>query len=77
MISDKVPLTPAISRGERGLMSRDFAGLKGKMRWEHVPPVWQLRVEDWRVFYDVDERARQVIVRAVRRKGKILTEEIL
>ncbi len=45
--------------------------------WEHVPPVWQLRVGDWRVFYDVDTAARMVIVRAVRRKGKKLTEEIL
>lgn len=36
--------------------------------FEHVPPVWQLRVGDLRVFYDVDEPARVVHVRAVRRK---------
>jgi mRNA-degrading endonuclease RelE of RelBE toxin-antitoxin system len=45
--------------------------------WDSVHPVWQLRVGDFRVFYDVDERARKVIVRAVRRKGTKRTEEIL
>ena len=36
--------------------------------FEAVPPVWQLRVGDFRVFYDVDEQDRTVSVRAVRRK---------
>ena len=36
--------------------------------FEHVPPVWQLRVGDFRVFYDVDEAGSTVHVRAVRRK---------
>lgn len=45
--------------------------------WEQVRPVWQLRVGDLRVFYDVDQTERVVIVRAVRRKGKLRTEEIL
>ncbi len=36
--------------------------------FEHVPPVWELRVGEFRVFYDVDEPARRVHVRAVRRK---------
>jgi mRNA-degrading endonuclease RelE of RelBE toxin-antitoxin system len=45
--------------------------------WDHVPPVWELRVGDHRVFYDVDARARWVIVRAVRRKGRSTTKEIL
>jgi hypothetical protein len=44
--------------------------------WEHVPPVWQLRVGDHRVFYDVAAEARLVVVRAVRRKGRSTTEEI-
>ncbi len=43
--------------------------------WEHVPPVWELRVDDYRVFYDVDARARLVVVRAVRRKGRSTTKE--
>ena len=25
--------------------------------WEHVEPVWELRVGEYRVFYDVDEEA--------------------
>jgi len=45
--------------------------------WDSVRPVWQLRVGDFRVFYDVDEKAHEVIVRAVRRKGTKKTEEIL
>jgi mRNA-degrading endonuclease RelE of RelBE toxin-antitoxin system len=45
--------------------------------WEHVRPVWQLRVGGLRVFYDVDESTRLVIVRAVRRKERRRTEEIL
>ena len=45
--------------------------------WEHVPPVWELRVDDYRVFYDVDKGARLVVVRAVRRKGRSKTREIL
>jgi mRNA-degrading endonuclease RelE of RelBE toxin-antitoxin system len=45
--------------------------------WEHVPPVWELRVDDYRVFYDVDAGARVVVVRAVRRKGRSTTKEIV
>ncbi len=46
--------------------------------WEHVQPVWQLRIGEYRVFYDVDERASIVIVRAIRRKPPHrTTEEIL
>ena len=46
--------------------------------FEAVPPIWQLRVGDYRVFYDVAEEDRKVFVRAVRRKPPHLTtEEIL
>ena len=45
--------------------------------WEQVRPVWQLRVGDLRVFYDVDKSSRIVIVRAVRRKERRRTEEVL
>jgi mRNA-degrading endonuclease RelE of RelBE toxin-antitoxin system len=44
--------------------------------WDSVNPVWQLRVGDFRVFYDVDEEVREVVVRAVRRKGTRTTREI-
>ncbi|MGH7363594.1 MAG: type II toxin-antitoxin system RelE family toxin [Candidatus Methylomirabilales bacterium] len=36
--------------------------------WDAVPPIWELRVEGYRVFYDVAEEERTVYVRAVRRK---------
>lgn len=45
--------------------------------FEHVQPVWQLRVGDFRVIYDVDEADRVVTVRAVLHKGNKTTGEIL
>lgn len=46
--------------------------------WEHVEPIWQLRIGEYRVFYDVDEPAQRVSVRAIRRKPPHkTTEEIL
>jgi len=36
--------------------------------WKQIGPVWQLRVGEFRVFYDVDEANSTVIVRAVRGK---------
>jgi mRNA-degrading endonuclease RelE of RelBE toxin-antitoxin system len=46
--------------------------------FEFVPPVWELRVGTFRVFYDVDEAARLVHVRSVRRKtASESTKEIL
>ena len=46
--------------------------------WDAVPPVWELRVGEYRVFYDVSEAEQTVNVRAIQRKppGK-RTEEIL
>lgn len=47
-------------------------------RWEHEEPVWELRIDEYRVFYDVDEAARRVTVRAIRHKPPHkTTEEIL
>ena len=46
--------------------------------WEHVEPVWELRVGEYRVFYDVDEENSAVTIRAVRHKPPHkTTEEIL
>jgi mRNA-degrading endonuclease RelE of RelBE toxin-antitoxin system len=36
--------------------------------WQHEEPVWQLRVGEFRVFYDVDQPNLRVTVRAIRRK---------
>ena len=64
----KAPATP----------SRRKKLLEGLVQpWESVRPVWQLRVGEFRVFYDVDEPRREVIVRAIRRKGTKTTKEIL
>jgi mRNA-degrading endonuclease RelE of RelBE toxin-antitoxin system len=42
------------------------------------PPLWELRVGDFRVFYDVDEVGQTVYVRAVRDKPPhATTEEVL
>jgi mRNA-degrading endonuclease RelE of RelBE toxin-antitoxin system len=46
--------------------------------WPAVPPIWELRVGDHRVFYDVSVEERIVYVRAVRKKPAGRTsEEIL
>jgi mRNA-degrading endonuclease RelE of RelBE toxin-antitoxin system len=46
--------------------------------WIHIPPVWELRVGEFRVFYDVDKVHAVVYVRAIRRKPPHkTTEEIL
>lgn len=46
--------------------------------FEAIPPIWQLRVGAFRVFYDVQEEGRRVSIRAIRRKTPHRnTEEIL
>ena len=46
--------------------------------WEANPPIWELRVGTYRVFYDVDEDQKEVYVRAVREKPPDKrTEDIL
>ena len=46
--------------------------------WYHVDPVWELRIGEYRVFYDVDEAESTVIIRAIRHKPPHKrTEEIL
>ena len=46
--------------------------------WTATPPIWELRVGEYRVFYDVSAEEAVVYVRAIRGKppGKT-TEEIL
>ena len=49
-----------------------------KSPWDAVLPVWELRVGEYRVFYDADDAQRRVTVRAIRRKPPhTTTEEIL
>ncbi len=51
--------------------------ISGRMLRASSRPIWQLRVGDWRVLYDVDKAGRVVVVAAVRQKGRKRTEEIL
>jgi len=46
--------------------------------WESVSVIWELRMDDYRIFYDVDEAKKELYIRAVRKKprGKT-TKEIL
>lgn len=42
------------------------------------PPLWELRVANFRVFYDVDAEGKNVFIRAVREKPPhAISEEIL
>jgi mRNA-degrading endonuclease RelE of RelBE toxin-antitoxin system len=46
--------------------------------WDHCEPVWELRIGEYRAFYDVDANAMTVSVRAIRHKPPHKTiEEIL
>jgi mRNA-degrading endonuclease RelE of RelBE toxin-antitoxin system len=46
--------------------------------WQRVAPIWELRVGEYRVFYDVSAAESLVYVRAVRRKRRgTKTEDIL
>jgi mRNA-degrading endonuclease RelE of RelBE toxin-antitoxin system len=46
--------------------------------WHHMVPVWELRVGEYRVFYDIEEAEAAVIIRAIRHKPPhSTTEEIL
>jgi mRNA-degrading endonuclease RelE of RelBE toxin-antitoxin system len=46
-----------------------------KPPWDHEEPVWELRIGDYRIFYDVDEKGQRVLVRSVRRKPPHRTTE--
>ncbi len=46
--------------------------------FEYEEPLWELRVGDWRVFYDMDEEGKKVIIRGVRfKKSGRTTKEIV
>lgn len=46
--------------------------------WDCVEPIWELRIGQYRVFYDVDEAESIVTVRAIRHKPPHRTmEEVL
>jgi mRNA-degrading endonuclease RelE of RelBE toxin-antitoxin system len=46
--------------------------------FEHREPVWELRVEAYRVYYDVSEESHTVFIRAIREKpSHSTTEQVL
>ena len=46
--------------------------------WQTVAPIWELRVGEYRVFYDVSPSESIVYIRAVRRKPRgVKTEDII
>lgn len=46
-----------------------------RANFEHAEPVWELRVGQYRVYYDVNGESMTVIVRAVRKKPPHVTTE--
>ncbi len=65
--------------GEPDVPARDRKGLVAlRPPWTGLEPVWELRVGEFRVFYDVEAEEGRVYVRAMRRKPPHrTTEEIL
>jgi mRNA-degrading endonuclease RelE of RelBE toxin-antitoxin system len=43
--------------------------------WDHQPPVWELRIGNWRVYYDISTDTQCVVVRAIREKPPHQTTE--
>jgi mRNA-degrading endonuclease RelE of RelBE toxin-antitoxin system len=73
----RTPIREAIEQQlahQPAVLTRNRKKLEGLVPpWEHVPPVWELRVGDCRIFYDVDETAARVVIRRVLRKPPHLT----
>jgi mRNA-degrading endonuclease RelE of RelBE toxin-antitoxin system len=68
-IEEQLPHRPT----QKTRNKKPLVGLKPP--WEHEEPVWELRIGKYRAFYDVDEPAQRVIVRAVRVKPPHRTTE--
>ena len=64
VIESQLPTTPHTPTRNRKLLANLIPP------WEAVPPVWELRVGEYRVFYDVSEEDSAVYVRAVRKKPR-------
>jgi len=60
------PEEPARHRKKLGTIPASF---------EYVPPLWELRIGEFRVFYDADVNEQTVYIRAVRRKRSGQTTE--
>lgn len=69
-IDRQLPQSPL----ERTKNRKCLKGLAAGFEFEE--PLWELRVGDWRIFYDVNEEAKVIVIRAVRFKetGKTTRE---
>lgn len=73
---DRVRVLEAIAKSLRNAPAT-AGGRRKKLDLGGGDFIWQLRVDDYRVFYDVIGEERLVIVRHVRYKGRKSTGEIL
>jgi len=48
--------------------NRKCLGDKVTANFEYLPPLWELRVDDVRVFYEVDRKTLIIVIHAVRLK---------
>ena len=61
----------ATTRNKKEIRGLDFP-------WEFEEPAWELRIGEFRVFYDFDEKAKKLTIRAIRHKPlHKTTEDIL
>ena len=71
-IDAHLPFEPSVETRNRKRM------VGAKPGFEHLPPIWELRVGSFRVLYDIDESVSLVTVRSIREKPPHLqTEDIL
>ena len=71
-INDQLTNQPQVETRNRKVLEQAPAS------FEFEPPLWELRVGSFRVFYDVDEAEQTVFIRAVREKTPHAeTEDVL
>jgi mRNA-degrading endonuclease RelE of RelBE toxin-antitoxin system len=68
-IDEQLAHEPTVETTNRKLL----AGLHAD--FEHDEPVWELRVGQYRVYYDVNSDSMTVVIRAVREKPPHVTTE--
>jgi mRNA-degrading endonuclease RelE of RelBE toxin-antitoxin system len=71
-IDEQLAKTPISETKNRKLLT----GIQPQ--FEHEPPVWELRVGEYRVYYDVNDESKTVSIRAIRSKPPhVSTEQII
>lgn len=68
-VAEQLAHSPAVPTRNRKLLVNLIPS------FEVTPPIWELRIGNYRVFYDLDEERRKVCVRAVRKKPAHQTAE--